>query len=157
MGRPKTPQSATKKAPSKQRHLRPRTGKFRPLPPKGDIRSLAKYRLLFSEKLLANRIRKLSKQERAQFAKLCKVTPRHVRSMAPTGTRVQHPLRNRQAAQNLWSVMIGADQHNATHTELQSKLKDNHNIIVPLSTVARWVKHISKPRAQRTSTLTDQI
>jgi len=76
MGRPKISKANAPKPPKATRISITKTPtpgakvKLRPLPAKGDIKSLAAHRSEFSKKLLGNRLRQLSKEDLARFGKL---------------------------------------------------------------------------------------
>ena len=111
--------------------------KARPLPKKGDIRSLAKHYREFSKKLLRNRLQSLDQKDREQFRKISKLSERHVRRLAQPET----PARSVQnddvklCAVNLWLSLVKVWEHKATLTSLQEDLEDECGEFVSIPTL----------------------
>jgi hypothetical protein len=120
MGRPKTPKIEANVAPEAQ--VPENARKYKPLPPKGNLKALAKHRKEFSPKLLGNRIATLSVKDRKQFARFAKLTERHVLRLGTTPEtpqRIRHPPECKEKAQAMWEDLVEDQAHKATSSLVQ--------------------------------------
>lgn len=154
MGRPKKPEA--KPPVPKQRNERKEPSekpkrqamKTRPLPKnKNDMKSLAKYRTEYSQKTLANRLRSLSAENRASFAKYANISARQVQRMSPTNTRTAHPSKLVEGAVMLWKCLVSSELHQATMKKLQEEVESDYGALVPQRTLKNWTRGVLKPPA----------
>jgi len=159
MGRPKNSKANAPKPPKATRKSTTKTPapcakvKLRPLPAKGDIKSLATHRSEFSKKLLGNRLRQLNKEDLALFRKLVDLGERQIRRIKQpvSPTRVPHDPKARKVAVMMWKDMVDDLYHKATAEKLQEKLlkRKKNPYDIPIGTLQRWISQspISKPTA----------
>jgi len=155
MGRPKNapkPPKATRKSTTKTPAPCAKV-KLRPLPAKGDIKSLAAHRFEFSKKLLGNRLRQLNSEDLALFMKLTHLGERQIRRIKQpvSPTRVPHDPEVREVALMMWQDMVDDLYHKATAEKLQEKLVNckQNPYDIPIGTLQRWISQspIFKPTA----------
>jgi len=129
--------------------------KLRPLPAKGDIKSLAAHRSEFSKKLLGNHLKKLNKEDVALFKKLSKLSDRQLRRLKSSNTRVIHGADTKAFVQERWSEMIRHENHKATVQDFQEDLFAYEGLEIPRTTLQRWFRLPTSAGFRQTITPTD--